>query len=538
QRLKQCSHCGLVMQFLTTPQCKRCEQRDADATKPVKNKENLATTNTRKLKHSSSIIEIPDSDSGKLSDDEDIKEMSTTDMEMMRLKLAQNKKASSSLRLNPKIKEEGSSRTATFLKMRETARKKGADASKTATILFKIILSLQKPTGKKVGTCVPPQSRSFSLDDSMEHVFRAMVNTFQEAEGRWAKVYPGKSFTREDVHFTFANGSDIPPAFMGSRTYFKKGGIASYVAEIMMLVPIAVTFDVVSSDSDTPDHDAFDDILDGRKRRKSRKNPVKPSRSSKRLKIKAEASDSDLFARVKSEPKELNVTMPDTLRKSLAPKFRLTSAVTFTKEYVGDSLDHPQTSGSQLFHGVRDVISKFTSALGNHFQHYLARRLESDGFRFNVHLEREAALAELNRGQQLKDLLDTLTAKYGASNSKISVYSTPQLLIATTLDNETVLGHLVCQPKPTIPLKEVKELESDFLAALSHYSLVQSGESVLFAKFKVASDSPDATSIFAPITHSRAGDSGMEDGGPEAIALFKAEHTCNDICREFELAAL
>ncbi|KAK6987625.1 hypothetical protein R3P38DRAFT_2805539 [Favolaschia claudopus] len=433
--------------------------------------------------------------------------------------------------------------------MRETARKKGADASKTATILFKIILSLQKPTGKKEGTCVPPQSRSFSLDDSMEHVFRAMVNTFQEAEGRWAKVYPGKSFTREDVHFTFANGSDIPPAFMGSRTvaafwteftkqegqYFKKGGIASYVAEIMMLVSYCGH---VSSDSDTPDHDAFDDILDGRKRRKSRKNPVKPSRSSKRLKIKAEVSDSDLFARVKSEPKELNVTMPDTLRKSLAPKFRLTSAVTFTKEYVGDSLDHPQTSGSQLFHGFRDVISKFTSALGNHFQHYLARRLESDGFRFNVHLEREAALAELNRGQQLKDLLDTLTAKYGASNSKISVYSTPQLFIATTLDNETVLGHLVCQPKPTIPLKEVKELESDFLAALSHYSLVQSGESVLFAKFKVASDSPDATSIFAPITHSRAGDSGMEDGRPEAIALFKAEHTCNDICREFELAAL
>ncbi|KAK7016114.1 hypothetical protein R3P38DRAFT_2786481 [Favolaschia claudopus] len=523
------------MQFLTTPQCKRCEQRDADATKPVKNKENLATTNTRKLKHSSSIIEIPDSDSGKLSDDEDIKEMSTTDMEMMRLKLAQNKKASSSLRLNPKIKEEGSSRTATFLKMRETARKKGADASKTATILFKIILSLQKPTGKKEGTCVPPQSRSFSLDDSMEHVFRAMVNTFQEAEGRWAKVYPGKSFTREDVHFTFANGSDIPPAFMGSRTiaafwteftkqegqYFKKGGIASYVAEIMMLVPIAVTFDVVSSDSDTPDHDAFDDILDGRKRRKSRKNPVKPSRSSKRLKIKAEVSDSDLFARVKSEPKELNVTMPDTLRKSLAPKFRLTSAVTFTKEYVGDSLDHPQTSGSQLFHGFRDVISKFTSALGNHFQHYLARRLESDGFRFNVHLEREAALAELNRGQQLKDLLDTLTAKYGASNSK-------NLWCVLNLHSLS----------PTIPLKEVKELESDFLAALSHYSLVQSGESVLFAKFKVASDSPDATSIFAPITHSRAGDSGMEDGRPEAIALFKAEHTCNDICREFELAAL
>ncbi|KAJ7787835.1 hypothetical protein B0H14DRAFT_2951666 [Mycena olivaceomarginata] len=128
-----------------------------------------------------------------------------------------------------------------------------------------------------------------------------------------------------------------------------------------------------------------------------------------------------------------------------------------------------------------------------------------------------------------------LIDKYGTNVLGLSEYSTPDLFIATVREQNTVLGHLVCQPKPDIPFNKVVEPELDILNAISHYSLVQNNNALLFTKFKVASVN-GSLSIFAPITHSRSSSSGLYDEGPEAIDQFMDGHVCNDICNGFGLA--
>ncbi|KAK6996259.1 hypothetical protein R3P38DRAFT_2799977 [Favolaschia claudopus] len=492
EKLKQCSECGLVFPRLASSPCGQCKLRNAKPTKPSNDKENLATK-TADIQQSHSVISI-ESDDG-----DDIQEVGPSDMAEVKIKFAQNKRLSSNLRLTPKVKEEASGssgRTAKFLHMRETARKR-TDSSKTTQILFRVTCFLQKATGQKVGTRVPAQSRSFSLDDTMEHVFRTVVNTFQEPEGRWVQKYPGNSFkrthfcSRENVYFTFANGTDIPSNYTGNSTvatfwsqfskhqgqYFKKAAIANFTAEITMYVPIELTLDVPSESDD--DDDEFDEIYTGRKRRKGRGK----GRAVKKLKVKQEVSDDDFPARVKSEPTELGLPKARVSGSGtqVAPKFRLKSPVTFTKEHLSNSLDRPQEP--QLFHGVRDIVAKNTPSLKTHFQ-----------------------------------------------------CSTPELFIATITDREVVLGHLVCQPISAIPFHKVVQPELDLLNAISHFSLIHNKDSMLFTKFKVAS-SDGSTSIFAPVTHSSSGDSGVDDGGQKAIDNFRGEHTCNDFCRNFGLVA-
>ncbi|KAK7001069.1 hypothetical protein R3P38DRAFT_2559417 [Favolaschia claudopus] len=544
EKLKQCSECGLVFPRLASSPCGQCKLRNAKrkstcilsaqhtydrylATKPSNDKENLATK-TADIQQSHSVISI-ESDDG-----DDIQEVGPSDMAEVKIKFAQNKRLSSNLRLTPKVKEKASGssgRTAKFLHMRETARKR-TDSSKTTQILFRVTCFLQKATGQKVGTRVPAQSRSFSLDDTMEHVFRTVVNTFQEPEGRWVQNYPGKSFKRENVYFTFANETDIPSNYTGNST----AAIANFTAEITTYVPIELTLDVPSESDD--DDDEFDEIYTGRKRRKGRGK----GRAVKKLKVKQEVSDDDFPARVKSEPTELGLPKARVSGSGtqVAPKFRLKSPVTFTKEHLSNSLDRPQEP--QLFHGVRDIVAKNTPSLKTHFQlscgddHYLARRLENDRFRFNSSLELDAARAELLRGKRLKDLLENLIDEHGMLNPSLAECSTPELFIATITDREVVLGHLVCQPIPAIPFHKVVQPELDLLNAISHFSLVQNKDSMLFTKFKVAS-SDGSTSIFAPVTHSSSGDSGVDDGGQKAIDDFRGEHTCNDFCRNFGLVA-
>ncbi|KAK6966976.1 hypothetical protein R3P38DRAFT_2589951 [Favolaschia claudopus] len=532
EKMKQCRDCGLVIRHLTTSSCKQCEARESDTkpTKPAQGKENISGKSAN-LQQSHSVISL-DSDDG-----DNVEELNATEMAELKLKLAQNKKASSSLRLRTpgKVKEEtpGAGRTLAFLKMRETARKR-KDSSKGAQILFKINLFLQKPTGQKLGTCVPPQSRGFPLDDTMEHVFYAVVATFQEPKGRWEreKALRGKS---ADVYFTFANGTDIPSEYTSDCTYFKKSAITNFTAEMAMYVPYELTLDISESDDD---NDEFEEVLANKKRRKSRSKSATKARPGKKLRIKKEdISDYDFPSRIKAEPTELKVG-PSGSVKPVTAKFRLNSAVTFRKEYLSNTLDRPQIS--ELYHGVRDIVPKSTPSLGIHFQlscgndHYLARRLEDEQFRFNVALELDAARAELLRGQQLRDLLQILIEEHGMLNSSLAECSTPELFIATILDNETVLGHLVCQPIPAIPFSKVVQPELDLLNAISHFSLTQNKGSMLFAKFKVAS-SEGATSIFAPVTHSMVGESGMNDGGPQAINDFKSGHICNEFCVKFGL---
>ncbi|KAK7052604.1 hypothetical protein R3P38DRAFT_2604101 [Favolaschia claudopus] len=531
EKMKQCTGCGFVFRHLASLLCNQCVSRDAKATKPTKGKENMAAkAATIQPQQSQSVISVD-------SDSDDLQEVTQDDMAAMRIRLKQNKKLSSGLRLTPKVKEETLGRTGTFLKMREASRKR-TDLGKTVQILFKFNLVLQKPTGQKVGTCVPAQSRSFPLDDTMEHVFRTVVNSFQEAGGRWAQNYPGKTFVRKDVYFTFANGTDISSAFTGDSTFFKKSAIANSTAEMTMYVPIELTLDVLS-DSD----DEFEDILRNKKRKTRGKSRANGRADKKpRIRVKEEVSDNDLQSRIKSEPTESELGFPQARASGtqVTARFRLNSAVTFKKEYLSNTLDRPQPS--QLYHGVRDVVVKHTPSLGTHFQlscgddHYLARRFEDNQFRFNTALELNAAHAELLRGKRLHDLLQILIEKYGMLNACLAECSTPELFIATILDNDTVLGHLVCQPIPAIPFNQVVQPELDLLNAISHYSLAQNDASMLFVKFKVAS-SGGAMSIFAPVTHSSLGDSGVDDGGPQAIEDFKSGHVCNDFCAKFGLEA-
>ncbi|KAK7059546.1 hypothetical protein R3P38DRAFT_3167979 [Favolaschia claudopus] len=466
EKLKQCSECGLVFPRLASSPCGQCKLRNAKrksyilsaqhtydrylTTKPSNDKENLATK-TADIQQSHSVISI-ESDNG-----DDIQEVGPSDMAEVKIKFAQNKRRSSSLRLTLKVKEEvsgSSGRTAKFLHMRETARKR-TDSSKTTQILFRVTCFLQKATGQK----------------TMEHVFRTVVNTFQEPKGRWVQNDPGKSFKRENVYFTFANGTDIPSNYTGNSTvatfwsqfskhqgqYFKKAAIANFTAEITMYVPIELTLDVPSESDD--DDDEFDEIYTGRKHRKGRGK----GRAVKKLKVEQEVSDDDFPARVKSEPTELGLPKAHVSGSGtqVAPKFRLKS---------------PEP---QLFHGVRDIVAKNTPSLKTHFQlscgddHYLARRLENDRFRFNSSLELDAARAELLRGKRLKDLLENLIDEHGMLNPSLAACSTPELFIATITDREVIPGHLVCQPIPAIPFHKVVQPELDLLNAISHFSLVQ-----------------------------------------------------------------
>ncbi|KAJ7707161.1 hypothetical protein B0H14DRAFT_3025467 [Mycena olivaceomarginata] len=231
-----------------------------------------------------------------------------------------------------------------------------------------------------------------------------------------------------------------------------------------MLVPIDLTIDPVD-DSDS-DGDLIDEIL-------GTKN---------KLKVKEEEADFPMS--VKSEPieTELCSTRSITQRKKAKPTPSLcfTSPVTFTKEFLSTSLDHPTNNR--------------TLSCGD--DHYLARRLESSQFRFSPELELEAA----------RGLIPRRT-----------------FLLRLSVEQNTVLGHLVCQPKPDIPFNKVVEPELDILNAISHYSLVQNNNALLFTKFKVASVN-GSLSIFAPITHSRSSSSGLYDEGPEAIDQFMDGH--------------
>ncbi|KAJ6503959.1 hypothetical protein C8R45DRAFT_1186102 [Mycena sanguinolenta] len=562
ETLKQCLGCSLVYKYLPEGrlQCAMCDRQDVKCNKEnvPKEKENLLKAAPEKAKSKSSssktVISVDSDSDGPNSDIEEL-----PDMAVLRVKVAQNKQASSGLRLTPKVKSESEelpARTRDFLKLRQNSKNQRGETKSNNHLLFKVTVFLQKPTGQKVGTRVPVQSRGFPFEDTMDYVFRTMVNMVQEPDGRWAKEYKDKSFHFDDVHFTFSTGMDIPAKYQGDTTvvsfwttftkqdnqYFKKGSIKNFVADITMLVPIEVVeeeqLDAASSESEG---DMVDQIL-------GKKRPKKPSkhRAVKRVKVKHEESD----VTIKPEPMDTDELSLYTTRsvsrkkgKTVLPLVRLTmtSPVTFTKEVLTQSLEN-FSSTNQEFHGIRDLVAKRTPALGSHFQlscddkHYLARRFEHTEFRFDHDQELEAARGELNRGHQLKLLLRTLDEKFGTTIPELSTYSTPDLFIATIREQNTVLGHLVCQEKPDIAFNKVVEPELDILNAISHYSLVHNNSLQLFTKFKVAHcENSNLSSIFAPITHSVSSTSGLYDEGPEAIESFKLDHTCSEFCTQFGL---
>ncbi|KAJ7777977.1 hypothetical protein DFH07DRAFT_1056322 [Mycena maculata] len=341
------------------------------------NGKNDAPGKSKSDKSKSDIIVLDDEDSdagapnGHDSEVEDVSEMT-----VLQTKIKQNRRSASSIRLTPKTELDTlPARTSEFLKSREASRKR--DQSKTSSVLFKVSLFLQKDNGRKIGTRVPLQSRSFQLDESMEHALSKLVDMFNESDGMWAKEYPGKKFTFSDVQFTFT-----------------------------ATIPVELTLDPLpSEDSDV---DLFDEILSTKKKRRKLSQKSGP----KKKKVKKE-EDNDSFA-IKDEPAENE--MPKA--NSGVPRvLHLTSPVVFTKQVYSNSLD--EVSEGTEFHGFRDLCSKSTPLLGTYFQlssngeQYLARRLESAHFQFSPDSELAAARAELSQAHQLKVLLDELTGKYG-----------------------------------------------------------------------------------------------------------------------------
>lgn len=130
---------------------------------------------------SSAVIEVvADSDDLNNGSDSDIQEVQQQQMDILKSKLAQNKKASSNIRLTRKVKDESDevpSATRNFLKLRETAKKR-TDMSKSTQLLFKVTVNLQKPAGQKVGTCVPAQSRGFEFEDVRDRISRIHSLTY------------------------------------------------------------------------------------------------------------------------------------------------------------------------------------------------------------------------------------------------------------------------------------------------------------------------------------------------------------------------
>ncbi|KAJ7700670.1 hypothetical protein B0H17DRAFT_1327758 [Mycena rosella] len=461
-----------------------------------------------------SVIEL-DSDSAGGGSDSDIQEVPA--MSALKTKIAQNKQTASGIRPTPKAEPDPdlSVRTQEFLQKRAASRKRATGSSKAASVLFKVTVALQKQAGQKQGTRVPLQSRGFQLDDNMDYVLCTMVDMVNEPDGKWTKEHPGKGFTRDDVQFTFNPGMEIPLKYRMSdctvatfwnkftkqdNQYFKKASIAACIAEITMLVPIEITLDpVIESESSDHEPDIFDEILGAGKHRRKFKGK---SKARKRAKVKQEESDTTL--RVKDEPMELELYRTRSAsvtraKSALTRTIHLTSPIMFTKEFYSNPLDHRLPS-TEKFHGFRDLCSKSTPALGSH-----------------------------------SSLVEKITSSIDGESTG---YTTPALFIATVHEQGTVLGHLVYQPKPSISLNNIVKPELEILSAMTHFSFTQSKNTQIIVDFKVASGDDGPVIIFAPVTHSFSGGSGLGDDGPEAIEELRMSHKCNTICQNFDLILL
>ncbi|KAJ7733511.1 hypothetical protein B0H16DRAFT_1892799 [Mycena metata] len=557
-----CGDCGLVFKYLDAARsnCFKCEKRGncadaiqlaevekwaqclgcsvaykyfpADRTNcgacDAKNNNNKASTK------SAPSVPAPGKENEFITVDSDSDEVDVVNpIAALKVKVEQNKKVASGIRLTPKTPSDLPGKTREFLDLRETARKRSGDPSKAASILFKVSIALQKDKGQRLGTRVPPQSRSFSLEDNMQHVFTKLVEMVNEPDGPWAQNYPDKSFNRDDVQFTFKDHVGIPLKYMGAKIsvskfwtahtqlhgqYFKKASIAASTAEIEMLIPIELTHDKIS-DSESDDSFDMSSKGSGRKRSKKPKPAVK-----KRVRVKLEE------VVIKGEPMESPMPTRDSRRPVL---LRLTCPVIFTKERRITPFSQPVT-GEEI-RGTTDIAPRTSPEMHRHMQlthdgaHYLARRLEDDSFQFAPNEELNAARAELDLGYHLDNLLKDLATKY-TDVAEVQGYSTPDLFIATIKEQSTVIGHLVCQPKPIIPFNEIIVMKSSVSEAMAHYSYVDGKGRWMLQDFRSAPGLDGNISLFAPVAHSEAGNSGMYDCGPQGLETFQHLHICDELC--------
>ncbi|KAJ6626097.1 hypothetical protein B0H10DRAFT_2211607 [Mycena sp. CBHHK59/15] len=315
------------------------------------------------------------------------------------------------------------------------------------------------------------------------------------------------------------------------------------MAEINMLVPAQLTkYDDLSDDEDP---DMFDAILGTKRGHRNLK-----SSGSSRKKVKQEPEDSGFV--FKSEPIEKKVprtraaskaTTNQPVRTSTRPlTVRLKSPITFTKEFYAGPFGSP--ASKEQFHGSRDLCIQSTDEMRTHFllshgdAQYLARRLDNIEFQFAPDAELDSTRAELDRGHWFKAVLQKLTSNYSFDVPELIKYTTPDLFIATVKEQGTILGHLICQPKPTTPFAEISRPTSLILDAISHYSFIEGKEERVLEDFKAATGLDGSISLFAPISHSVGADSGLYDDGPDGLELFKTSHLCNDICAKLGLSAL
>ncbi|KAJ7179405.1 hypothetical protein C8R46DRAFT_639457 [Mycena filopes] len=246
EKLVQCMGCGVAYKYFPAGRtaCGSCEAKDDAETGSSKLKQSEAEKENKKI-----VIDVDDSDSDAGFDGKS----------ELNAKVQRQKDAASRMRLTrktPEIADSIPTRSREFLDKRENARKRGGDAAKAASILFKVSVVLHKDKGQRQGTRVPSQSRGFSLDDNMQHVFKKLVDMVNERDGPWAQYYPNKTFSLTDVQFTFKDHVGIQPKFNSPDMsvskfwtlhtqlpgqYFKKASISASTAEIDMLVPIEIT---------------------------------------------------------------------------------------------------------------------------------------------------------------------------------------------------------------------------------------------------------------------------------------------------------
>lgn len=108
------------------------------------------------------VIDIDASDS-----DSDIQEVSQKPVTALQDKVNKHRAEASSIQLNSKKDLSSGSITASeFLKRSKTAHSIAVDPKKNAPILFRCELVLHGETGKKIGTRVPSQSRTFNVTEA------------------------------------------------------------------------------------------------------------------------------------------------------------------------------------------------------------------------------------------------------------------------------------------------------------------------------------------------------------------------------------
>ncbi|KAF7983094.1 hypothetical protein HWV62_24025 [Athelia sp. TMB] len=512
-------------------------------------------------------------------------------------RIAELQAKSSSLRLSKKPADSSvSKQTKSFLKKKNKLYAAATSHAHSPLIQFRVDMFFMNDSGTKRKTSIPIHARSFSPSDRLDAVFSRLVDMVNEKDGHWATKYPGKPLQKKGpnaVLFVFPSRDAIPPEYMTQTVLefwdefsprFKPADVTGKTVNLAIQIPSSTVDDPLSDSDEEPQQ-----MSAPKRKKRTQGGPPRVKREKIEVDIKlGELSDDNKFeeelrrgeAVVKAEPMpdsdlRLRVKTPfDT--KLEDPKVKLNvplkQQISYIKHHCdAKTLDIRAEPANTVYSGRLSVLPLKISSLPRTFelieggrttdspqQRYLARRMDGLGVELSTpEIEIAAGEGEILRGWYLAELLKAMGNRATRCNIEIDRgLTTPDLFMAiiqnqvgskstmrtTRASSSKAVANsnlVICQPyiEPTTFVDPADQ--SDIIATLSHFSLVfYNGERVL-TQFKVArNDNNGCDIIFAPISHTILGDSGLGDDGEAGIDAFRQVHTCNDFCEAFGMDRL